>query len=242
MVFKRRDKRNWLQVVAESLWPRGGWGRAAIYVKHRIRRLPDKPHRIARGIFCGVFVSFTPFYGLHFLTAFLVAKAIGGNMLAALLATFFGNPVTFPFIAAIALKTGYWLLGLDVSPEIRGHLQEQINSGEFAEEMNSNLMTKFSGAFADLWTNFKALFTEDIANWDRLGIFYDQVFLPFLVGGILPGLITGLVAYHVTLPLITAYQNRRQSQLKRKLSDMRKASKAKISDTGAKRPSAVAGK
>ncbi|MFV0473483.1 MAG: DUF2062 domain-containing protein, partial [Pikeienuella sp.] len=74
MVFKRRDRRSWLRIVGESFWPRGGWGRAALYVQHRIRRLPDKPQRIARGISCGVFVSFTPLYGLHFIAAFFVAR------------------------------------------------------------------------------------------------------------------------------------------------------------------------
>lgn len=227
MVFRRRDKRSWLRVVGESFWPRGGWGRAAIYVKHRIRRLPDKPHRIARGIFSGVFVSFTPFYGLHFFTAFMVARLIGGNMLAALLSTFFGNPVTFPFIAAISLKTGYWILGLEVDPRIA----EQIREAS-PDEVSAGLMAKFSGAFADLSANFLAIFTDDVANWHRLGIFYDEVFLPFLVGGIIPGFITALIAYHVTLPLISAYQNRRQMQLKRKLDELRAASQAKVSEPG----------
>ena len=227
MVFKRRDRRSWLRVVGESLWPRGGWGRAALYVKHRIRRLPDSPTRIARGIFSGVFVSFTPFYGLHFFTAFLIARVIGGNYLAALLATFFGNPITFPFIAAIALKTGYWILGLKVDPAVAETLRE---GG--AEEMSQGLMNKFSGAFADLWANFVAVFTDDVANWHRLDLFYDEVFKPFLVGGIIPGLIAGLIAYHVTLPLITAYQNRRQMKLKRKLEQISAASRAKVSKPG----------
>ncbi len=218
MVFKRRNRRNLLRVVAESFWPRGGWGRAALYVKHRLRRLPDSPHRIARGIFAGVFVSFTPFYGFHFVTAFLVSKAIGGNYLAALLATFFGNPVTFPFIAAISLKLGYWILALEVDPDVR----RQLHEGG-AEQMSSNLMTKFSGAFADLWSNFWSMFTSDVAHWSRLEIFYDQVFLPFLVGGIVPGIIAGLVAYYVTMPFITAYQNRRQVKLKKKLEQIRAA-------------------
>lgn len=217
MVFRRREKRSWLQVVAESFWPRGGWGRAAIYVKHRIRRLPDKPHRIARGIFSGVFVSFTPFYGLHFLTAFIVARTIGGNILAALLSTFFGNPITFPFIAAISLKTGYWILGINANPEVRAQLEQG------GEAMSSTLMAKFSGAFADLWANFRAIFTDDLANWHRLEVFYDEVFLPFLVGGIVPGFIVGLIMYHISLPLITAYQNRRQKMLQRKLKELRKA-------------------
>ncbi len=224
MVFKRRDKRSWARIVTESLWPRGGWGRAAIYVKHRIRRLPDKPHRIARGIFAGVFVSFTPFYGLHFITAFIVAKLIGGNLLAALLATFFGNPITFPFIAAIALKLGYWMLGLEPNAHFQHQMRQSIEAGAFQEHMNSNLMTKFSGAFADLWSNFRAVFTDDVANWHRLGIFYHEVFLPFLVGGIVPGIIAGLIAYHLTLPVITAYQNRRKIMFKKRIGELRAAS------------------
>ena len=58
MVFKRRDKRTWWQAISDFVWPKGGWARAFHYVKHRLRRLPDPPHRIARGIFAGIFVTF----------------------------------------------------------------------------------------------------------------------------------------------------------------------------------------
>ncbi len=209
VVFKRRDKRSWLRVVGESFWPRGGWGRAALYVKHRIHRLPDRPHRIARGIFCGVFVSFTPLFGFHFIVAALVAKVIGGNILAALLSTFIGNPLTFPFIAAISLELGYRILGLGEDHPVARSLRE---SG--ADEINAGLMDKFSGAFADLWANFHAIFTDDVANWHRLYLFYHDVFLPYLVGGIIPGIIAGLIAHRLSLPVITAYQKRRRKRIK----------------------------
>ena len=43
---------------------RGAAGGAASSISgHRVRRLPDTPHRIALGFACGVFVSFTPFFG-----------------------------------------------------------------------------------------------------------------------------------------------------------------------------------
>ena len=100
-MFKRRETRSWLRAIAEFFYPRGGWRRAASYVGHRLRRLPDPPHRIARGIAAGVFVCFTPFFGLHFFMAAILAFLMQGNIVAALLATFFGNPLTFPFIAAI---------------------------------------------------------------------------------------------------------------------------------------------
>ena len=80
--------------MLEFFWPRGGWGRAARYVQHRLHRLPDTPETIARGIFAGVFTTFTPLYGLHFIVAATLAWLVRGNIIAALLGTFFGNPLT----------------------------------------------------------------------------------------------------------------------------------------------------
>ena len=111
MVFKRRDRRSVFQTVLNFLWPRGGWVRAFEYVKHRVRRLPDTPEKIARGIWAGVFVTFTPFFGLHFLLAWGIAVVMRGNVLASLLATFFGNPLTYVPIAATSLWFGHRLLG-----------------------------------------------------------------------------------------------------------------------------------
>ena len=94
MVFKRRDRRPVWEIVARALYPRGGWRRAAEYIALRLRRLPDSPEKIARGIGAGVFTTFTPFYGLHFILAGILAKILRGNIVAAILGTFFGNPLT----------------------------------------------------------------------------------------------------------------------------------------------------
>ena len=73
MVFKRRNPKGLFKTIAEFFWPRGGWRRAATYILHRMRRLPDTPERTCIGIAAGSFVSFLPLYGLHFLSAALVA-------------------------------------------------------------------------------------------------------------------------------------------------------------------------
>ena len=43
--------------------------------------------------------------------------------------------------------------------------------------------------------------------------FLDKYFLPYLVGGILPGLLTGGLCYWLLRPAVAAYQDRRRNQL-----------------------------
>jgi uncharacterized protein (DUF2062 family) len=216
LVFKRRDKRPFWKTVAEVFYPRGGWLRAARYVRHRLHRLPDPPHRIARGIWAGVFTTFTPFYGLHFFVAAIIARLMQGNIIAALLATFFGNPLTYVPIGIISLKTGHWLLGSRLDPGA-----------------HRSLGGKFADAGSDLWNNLTAPFTGVTPDWTGLSVFYDQVFFPYMIGGIIPGIIAASVCYYVTLPLIQAYQNRRKGRLKAKLASLRKKREAKA-DAGPK--------
>lgn len=203
MIFRRRDRRPPLRAIADFLWPRGGWGRAAMYVKHRIRRLPDSPERIARGVWAGVFTSFTPFFGFHFIVAGSLAFVMRGNILAALMATFFGNPLTFVLIGAVSMRVGHWLLGTHF------------------EKANVSLGEKFAEAAESLWFNFKAIFTSEVADWHSLSVFYDEVFFPYLVGGVIPGIITATVAYIISLPLIFAYQKRRRDKIKAKFEAIR---------------------
>ena len=101
----------------EVVAPRAGWRRVLEYYSHRMKRLPDSPTRIALGFACGVYVSFTPFFGLHFLVAAAIAWALRGNVFASALGTFVGNPLTFPFIAAASLEIGAWVFGTPFSAE-----------------------------------------------------------------------------------------------------------------------------
>lgn len=209
MVFKRRNRRPVLQVLREFLWPRGGWARAATYVTHRLRRLPDDPHRIARGVFAGVFVSFTPFFGLHWILAGLIAWASRGNILAALLATFAGNPLTTPFVAWSSVELGHWLLGDPVGMSLR------------------EILDAFSYAGAELWANFKAIFTLQVTHWQRLGHFFRSIFLPYMVGGIMPGLVVSLGFYYAAIPVVRGYQKLREVKLKERIERVRAAKAAR---------------
>lgn len=213
MVFKRRDARGILRIVAEAFWPRGGWVRAFHYVKHRMHRLPGTPEQIARGVFAGAFTIFTPFFGLHFFVAAFLAKVMRGSILAALLATFLGNPLTYVPIAFISLQTGHWMLGTTM----RG-------------ELNDSIFAKFGAAAGDLWHNFIAIFTPETAHWEELHRFYDDVFFPWMVGSIIPGVICGVVCYYLSVPVIRAYQKRRSARLRKKMEKLREQAGAAAAD------------
>lgn len=205
MVFKRRDRRSPVQIASEFVYPRGGWTRAFHYVKHRVRRLPDTPERIARGVGVGVFTAFTPFYGLHFVVAALLARLFNGNILAALSGTFFGNPLTYVPIGVVCLQTGHFLLGDD-----------------FEEGETHGLMDSFVKALSDLKNNLMAMFTDRVADWRGLSVFYDEVFFPYMIGGIAPGLLAGVICYYLSLPLIRTYQLRRRAKIKAKFEEIKR--------------------
>jgi len=204
VVFKRRNARTHLQRLRDSVWPRGGWTRAFRYVRHRIRRLPDDPRRIARGVAAGVFSSFTPFFGLHVAAGVVVAWIVRGNVLAALLGTLFGNPLTFPLIAVVSMKLGHRILGT-----------------RFDESEHATIVGRFVGAGEDLKHNFFALFTDDAAHWANLYNFWNEIFLPYLAGGLLPGIVAGAAAYFLSEPLIAAYQKHRRKRLRDRFEKLR---------------------
>lgn len=205
MVFKRRERRSRWKAVVEFFYPRGGWRRAASYMGHRLSRLPDTPDRIARGIACGMFASCTPFYGLHFVIAVLAARAVRGNILAALLGTFLGNPFTFPLIVESAVQLGTWMLGLGAGLHF------------------PQVMAAFGLAWAEIWTNLYLLVTGGAPNWFRLRLFFGRVFLPYLLGGLPIGIVLGFIVYFVSLPLIRAYQTARRNRLRSRFEASRRA-------------------
>ena len=203
MVFKRRNPLTWWEFFREGFWPKAGWRRVINYFSHRLRRLPDSPQKIGRGVFAGAFISFIPIPGFQFIVGGLLAWAMRGNVLAAMLTTFLSNPVTTPFVAVLSIALGQWMLGIEqgFSPEMIGHA--------------------FGRAGHDLWFNFLALFTHRQAHWDGLFEFWHRVYWPYFVGSLGPSVVCGLGLYYVTVPLATAYQAARRKRLQGKLAKLR---------------------
>ena len=176
------------------IYPRGGFKRATRYVIHRMSRLPDDPHRIARGIFAGSLIGFLPLPGLQFVAAWGAARLVRGNVLAALLGTFNTNPLTTPFFAVIAMTFGHWIMG------VQEPLSAEAIGGAFAH------------ASGDLWRNFVAIFTPEKMHWGGLIRFWHEIYLPYFIGALLPGIVISAIAYYLTIPLVQTYQKARAAK------------------------------
>ncbi len=216
MVFKRKNKLGWWEALRQIFYPRGGWSRAISYLGHRLSRIKDSPHKISRGIAAGVFVSFTPFFGFHFFLAALIAFVIRGNVLSAILATFFGNPLTFPFISGGSLWLGTFLLGRDFS---EGQFRSSRNSfNEVMHELYENIKSIFNSTTAQ-WSETSEFF---IILWSNISEFINIFLFPYFVGGLIPGIVIGVLFYFGSVPIISIYQNRRKGKIKQNWEKLKK--------------------
>ena len=191
MVFKRRDKQSLLQRLRTLFFPQKGWRRGLQYISYRVKRLPDTPHKIALGAAIGIFVCFSPIFGVHMALALLIVYIARANLVAAFITTIFGNPVTYPFIAALSLGVGRTLLGMNAKDD------------DF-----QSLHSAFWQAFTDLWQLIKSW----VGLADRpegLADFISNLFLPYLLGGTILGLTAGALTYILLKPIIRAFQIRR---------------------------------
>ncbi len=194
MVFKRRDKQTLWQRLRGMFLPKKGWDRGLRYMGHRVRRIPDTPHKIALGAAIGVFVCFSPLFGLHMLMAIFLTFLLRGNVVAALITTWFGNPLTFPVIIATTMKFGRMLMGHETG-------------GEAPE----SIMMTFRQAFHSMWVTAKSWVGIGAPSTAGLHSFFVDIFLPYMLGSLILGGAAALLTYYLTLPAIRSYQLRRRA-------------------------------
>lgn len=185
MLFTPRHKRSFTAKVRNWLWPERGMKRAMAYQWHRLIRITATPHQIALGLATGVFMGFSPFVGLHMVTAAFICLFTGGSVLAAALGTMVCNPLSCPIMLISDYKLGTLLFGEagnlpDLSALDRGFLEILASPVEFAQ-----------------------LF------WTLLG----PVFLPLLAGGALLGLLFSAPSYFLTRRAIEKMRAKRSERL-----------------------------
>ncbi len=105
--------RTFLAGCRQWIWPSMGWRRFIRYQFIKLSRMTGGKKSIAKGFASGAAVSFTPFIGLHFIFAGLLAKVLRGNIVAAMIGTAVGNPWTFPFIWFASYRLGLSILDWD---------------------------------------------------------------------------------------------------------------------------------
>ena len=205
----------WGAWLREQVSPRSGFKRATRYVVSRMRQLPAQPHRVARGVFAGFFIGFLPLPGMQFLAAWGMARLMRGNVLAALLGTFNTNPVTTPPFTVFSVWLGHWILGIEAPLNFKYIWSALENAGH------------------DLWFNFMALFGPEKAQWDGLIQFWNEIYMPWLIGALGPAIIISAAAYYLTIPLVEAYQKARAATAQER-ADRRGKMRAKLAEAAAK--------
>ncbi len=200
-MFKRRERRSIFRFFYEVIFSLKGISRAIEYVGIRLKRIPDTPHKISLGMSCGIFASFTPLFGLHFLIAGLLSYVLRANVLASLIGTFIGNPLTFPIITVFNIKLGEWILG----------------SNEYSSGDGGKI---FEGFLDFIFLIYKSLFTEGSIGENsvpRMNEFLYGVFIPYSLGGLILGILIAIISYFLLRPLVSTYQKKRDALKARRL-------------------------
>jgi uncharacterized protein (DUF2062 family) len=163
------------------------WSRIKKTVQ-QVLHLGDSPRRTALAFAIGVFIAFSPTYGLHTLSVFLCAWAFRLNVVAMLAGSFINNPWTILPILASTMWVGLTLVPI-VDPSTHDIvLQDLVMLMQTATVQNHFNISIF-------WQHFK------------------PYFFPFVVGATVLGVLCSLIAYPLVL-----FGLRRYHETQRRLS------------------------
>ena len=152
--------------------------------------LDDPPSKIALGLAVGIFISCTPFYGLHTLLAIAVALALRINKAVTVTGAWLNLPWFAPFVYGLALRLGELVLGQE--------RRVPMEQGRWAE-LRASLWPPYS--WADL--------TQTLSSYSDL-LF--EASKALLIGSLLVGLVAGTVTYLVALAAIRELRRDRSSR------------------------------
>lgn len=107
----------------------------------RLILLGESADRVALAFAIGVFLSFSPFWGLHAVVGLVVAFVFRLNRVAVLVGIFVNSPWTVAPVASLGTALGLLILGTEVRlPKLA---VKSIFSGEFWQEMLSEFENLF---------------------------------------------------------------------------------------------------
>lgn len=142
---------------------------------HRLLHTHDTPERTGAAFALGVFIGFSPFFGLHTVMGIVLAFALGLNRVAALAGVYANLPWFVAPYYTLATIVGSYLIGVALPPEFGRQLA----------------------------TLFALSFTEG-AFWSGLGTLLRPLLWPFMVGSMVGAAVLAAISYVVAVPAIVA--------------------------------------
>ena len=166
------------------------------FIEFRVLHIDDEPERIAGGVFAGILVAYTPFFGLHLLLGLLVSLIFKVNKFATLSFVWVSNVLTLIPIYYPSYIVGRKILNI-FNPKPAMTPQEIV-------KCFSAIIRKidFDSVFeADFWQSFWHLFT-------RIG-------LELFIGGVIIGIPVAALAYKLTFRSISKHRRKVMIQNRR---------------------------
>jgi uncharacterized protein len=110
----------------------------------QVLHLQESPQRTALAFAIGVFIGFSPLYGLHTVMVLCLSWALGLNLLALMAGAFLNNPWTLVPILGATYWVGALLLGRSESPSFDWH---DVSFGAIYEQVMPYAGPFFLGGF-----------------------------------------------------------------------------------------------
>ena len=98
-MFKRKKFKNFYTKIRTYLWPEKGLLRNFLYLWKRLFRIPDSTYSVSMGFALGVFISFTPFFGLHLIISIVASWFLKINIFSSIIGNLFGSIISYPLMA-----------------------------------------------------------------------------------------------------------------------------------------------
>lgn len=150
-----------------------------------VMKLRSSPRAIAGGLALGMFIAFTPTYGVQLILVVFLATLFNFNRPASLIPIWITNPVTVTPVYTF----NYWLGCF-------------FWSGPPVSEVSKQFMEiTVKLAKLDFWD-----IHHQIINLMEIG---KDVFIPLIIGSVLVGAVLALIIYWVSLPLLRLFFSRR---------------------------------
>lgn len=110
----------------------------------QVLHLQESPQRTALAFAIGVFIGFSPVYGLHTVMVLFLSWAFGLNLLALMVGAFLNNPWTLVPILGATYWVGALLLGRSETPSFDWH---DVTFGAIYEQVMPYAGPFFLGGF-----------------------------------------------------------------------------------------------